>query len=144
VAVIPVTPRRQRQLWASMFALAVSVVLLAGVYIGAYVTGSIGTLTQSFSADAGEYYVYPIWGTTWSMMRISLHSEAPVTVCITDSSGLEMLRSGGEAFCLFRASDVTELDRVWRFPSSGRMYLVVLPKEETSVELQIKTGLVLP
>ena len=144
MAVIAVSPRRQRQLWATAFAAAVSVLLLAGVYVGAYVAGGIGTLNQSFFGEGGRYYVYSLTGTTWSMMRISVSSEAPVTVCITDSPGLEMLRSGNGALCLFKATDVTELDKVWRFPKSGVLYMVILPEENTSVRVEVKTGLVLP
>jgi len=144
VAVVALNPRRQRKLWAAAFAMAISVILLAGVYIGAYVTGSARTLNQTFNAREGEFYTFGLHGTTWSMMRLSLSSSSPVTVCVTNGYGLEMLKSGRGTMCLFKADGVRNLNRVWRFPENGVLYLVVIPREKARVHLEVKTGLVLP
>lgn len=144
MAVIALNPRHQRKLWAAAFAMAISVVLLAGVYIGAYATGNAGVLNQAFTARKGEFYTFGLRGTSWSMVKLSVRAGSPLTVCITDSYGLEMLKSGRGSMCLFRAAGVKEVERVWRFPKTGVLYLVIIPERDTKVQLKVKTGLVLP
>lgn len=68
-----------------------------------------------------------------------------VTVCITDGTGLNALYSGGgEAICLFKVDGgATNVDRVWRFPKNGPLYLVVIPKSKegpVSLHLNVKGG----
>ncbi|WP_237268636.1 hypothetical protein [Thermococcus celer] len=107
------------------------------------VLGSSYRFQESVVVRPGERYVYELDGYSWTTLQFTIRSTGPVTVCITDGTGLNALYSGGEAICLFKVDGATNVDRVWRFPKNGPLYLVVIPKSKegpVSLHLNVKGG----
>jgi len=89
----------------------------------------------------GEVGMYEIEGSPWSVIYFSVSADKPVTVCITDENGQQMLKAGS-GMCLFLAEHVTHISRIWRFPVKGPLYLVIIPEGEkspVSVEVEIRS-----
>ncbi|ASJ09251.1 hypothetical protein A3L11_08425 [Thermococcus siculi] len=94
----------------------------------------------------GEYRIYELEGNPWSTVHFSIDSTEPVTVCITDDTGISLLKSGEGALCFFKAEGVTHIEKIWRFPKGGPLYLVVIgnsPEEPAEVSLRLSSGLVM-
>lgn len=86
----------------------------------------------------GDLAMYRIDGTSWTVIYISVSSSQPVSVCITDENGLQMLKTGS-GMCLFLEEHVTHVTKIWRFPVNGPLYLIVIPEEgKPSVSLNLE------
>lgn len=142
MAAITLKPFTLKRIEAISFTLTVIliVLLLTAAWGASYRFQKTAIITP------GNYFVYRMDGYEWSVIHLSIEADNPVTVCITDEVGLRILKAGDGTLCFFKAEGVTELDKVWRFPKNGQVYLVIIPDSEESpisVSLRIKGGLLL-
>ncbi|AEK72158.1 hypothetical protein GQS_01280 [Thermococcus sp. 4557] len=129
-----------------MEALGFSLMIVAAVLMVAAVWGGSHGFQGDVMLNPGEYYLYTLSGHQWSTIYFSIKSTQPVTICITDETGVEMLKSGESPLCFFRAEDTTSIEKIWRFPEKGPLYLVLVPApgtQQTRVSITVKSGLVL-
>jgi len=113
-------------------------VLVVGLLLIISLIGS-GMYRYSNEDVANGPVAYRMTGGTWSVVYFSVNANKPVDVCITDETGLEMMKSGGGALCLFKASNVKSIDKFWRFPENGPLYLVVIPLQgENGVKVRVR------
>lgn len=134
-------PLNLRRLEAFGFALMVVVIVLLSVSI----LGVSYQLQEEVVIPPGDYYIYEIQGYEWSMVYFSITSDNPVTICITDDTGLSMLESGRGALCFFKVDNTYSLERTWRFPKNGSMYLVMMSDSAegpTKVQLLVRLGII--
>ena len=111
------------------------------------VLGFFGRIEENTLIYPGQYEVYKIKGGTWTTVYISLDSTQPVTVCITDEAGLKMLKSGKGMLCFFKAERVMHLEKVWRFPKKGSLYLVLVnnsTRTPAKLSIRVSSWLVIP
>ena len=96
--------------------------------------------SDRFILGEGGYYSYSLEGGPWNVVIISLESTHPVTICITDKNGMAMLAGGRSALCYYRATSVTELNKLWRFPERGDFYVVIMSEssEKSVVSISLK------
>ncbi|NJE47261.1 hypothetical protein E3E35_07585 [Thermococcus sp. GR7] len=127
-------------------ALGFTIVVVTVLIIAPILWGASYNFKEDILIEPGDYKVYKLDGYEWSMLHFLIESDRPVTVCITDETGLRMLKSGEGMICLFRVDSTTSVERVWRFPKRGPLYLVIISDstdEPTSVHLQVEGGLIL-
>ncbi|NJE61352.1 hypothetical protein E3E51_06270 [Thermococcus sp. 21S7] len=122
-----------------------AVLIVGAILLAATLLGVSYKFQENIVIPAGGYYAYRVEGHEWSVMRFSIKSDEPVTLCITDDVGFRILKSGDGALCLFKVDGATRVDKIWRFPKAGPMYMVIIPesKDAVSVSLQVKGGLFL-
>ncbi|NJE02976.1 hypothetical protein [Thermococcus sp. MV11] len=126
-------------------ALGFSAVIVVIILLGTAVWGASYRFHEDLTLNPGEYYVYKIKGHSWSTVYLSIESTKPVTVCITDGTGIAMLKSGEGSLCFLKAERIRNLERLWRFPKNGPLYLVLLPDSDDGpvrVSLTVESGLV--
>ncbi|WP_246454692.1 hypothetical protein [Thermococcus camini] len=129
-----------------MEALGFSLMIVAVVLMATAVWGGSHRFQEDVVLNSGEYYLYTLNGHQWSTVYFSIKSTGPVTVCITDGTGVEMLKSGEGPLCFFKAEDTTSIEKIWRFPEKGHLYLVLVPAPGTRqarVSITVKSGLIL-
>jgi len=129
--------RGNKRLTAMVFAFSVVAVVFVGFVVA---TGSSATYRVKLNPGSPRYFLIP-----GGFLTVSLDVSAsePVTVCITDSTGLSELESGGNALCYFYARDVTNVRRVWRSPGGGQFYLVLLSEKPAEATVTIERGILL-
>ena len=121
---------------AGLFAASVAI-LLGLALIGA----THGSYSGSFLLTPNSTYSIQLRGYQWESIYIEIKSNAPVTVCITDSAGLRLLHSGEGALCYLYKANVTKFDEYWRFPTSERLYLLIISKGEAAeVRVSLRMG----
>ncbi len=96
--------------------MAISVVLLAGAYIGAYVTGSARTLNQTFTAHRGVLHIYSV----------------------------EMLKNGHNSMCFFHGEWSDRSGEGLMPFKNGLMYPIIIPEHDIWVKMGLKQGFLPP
>ncbi len=123
-----------------------TILLIGAILLSTILLGASYSSQRKIVIPPGGYYVYKLSGHEWSMIQFSMRSNEPVTVCITDETGFRILKSGDGALCLFKVDGATRIDKVWRFPKNGPMYMVIIPDSKegpVSISLRVKGGLIL-
>ena len=123
-------------------ALGLTIAVVLAVVLVLAVLGVSYSVREETLINPGEYEVYELEGDEWSTVYFSVDSTLPVTVCITDGTGISMLKSG-RSLCFFKAEGVTHLEKMWRFPTEGPLYLVLVNdsgEKPARVSLRISTG----
>ncbi|WP_456422707.1 hypothetical protein [Thermococcus sp.] len=128
--------RGNKRLTAMAFAFSVVALVFVGFVVAVH---STATYNLTLAPNVPSYLL--IRG---SFLTISIHVSAstPVTVCITDSSGLERLKDGEEALCYLYAKGITNMKKVWRSPGEGPFYLVIVSDKPSEVALSIDRGFI--
>ncbi|WP_297064930.1 hypothetical protein [Thermococcus sp.] len=126
--------RGNKGLTAMVFAFSVVAVVFIGFVVA---TGSTATYYLSVSPSSPEYVSI---GGGFLTVSLDVSSSEPVTVCITDSTGLSRLESGKGALCYLYAQDVTSVKKLWRSPTNGQFYLVIMSEKPTKAKVTIKSG----
>ncbi|WP_457742031.1 hypothetical protein [Thermococcus sp.] len=117
---------------------AISVTILLGL---AVVGVTHSSYSNSFFLAPNSTYTIQLRGYQWESIYIEIKSSTPVTVCITDSVGLRLLHSGEGALCYLYKANVTKFDEYWRFPTSKRLYLLIISKGEAAkVKVNLRMG----
>ncbi|ASJ12530.1 hypothetical protein A3L14_06325 [Thermococcus thioreducens] len=127
-------------------ALGFTILVVGLILVAATLWGASYSFQENVVISSGGYYVYKLEGYDWSVIQFSIKSTEPVTVCITDEVGLRILKSGDGALCLFKVDDTTSVEKIWRFPKDGPMYMIIIPESNggpVSVSIHVKGGLVL-
>ena len=127
--------RGNKRLLAMVFAFSVVAVVFIGFVVA---TGSSATYHVTLSPNSPYYF--SISG-SFLTLSVDVSSSEPVTVCITDSTGLAKLEAGGRALCYLYAQDVTDLRRVWRSPNDGQFYLVIISDKPAEATVTIERGI---
>ncbi|WP_297550544.1 hypothetical protein [Thermococcus sp.] len=126
--------RGTKKLTAMLFAFSVVAVVF------------IGFVVATESSATYHIFLYPNYPKSLSIdgsfltVSIDVSSREPVTLCITDSTGLERLKTGGKALCYFYVSNVKNAKKIWRSPKGGKFYLIILSDKETEATITIKSG----
>ncbi|WP_297089941.1 hypothetical protein [Thermococcus sp.] len=139
ITIRPLTIRRIEALGFTIF-------VIGAILIAATLWGASYRFQENVVISPGGYYVYKLEGYDWSVIQFSIKSTEPVTVCITDDVGFRILKSGDGALCLFKVDDTTSVEKIWRFPKDGPMYLIIIPESKggpVSVSVRVKGGLIL-
>ena len=122
---------------AFMFAVFVTAFLFFSIVAATY-----NQYSSTVTLAPNSFKTISLEGHGWETVSISIHSSEPVTVCITDESGVRMLYSGQNALCYFYRPDVRNLDELWRFPGTGKYYLVIMAGETGArVKIKLVTGI---
>ncbi|WP_226996611.1 hypothetical protein [Thermococcus sp. 5-4] len=123
-----------------------TILIVGAILLAATLWGVSYKFQENVVIPTGGYYAYKLDGYEWSVIQFSMKSNEPVTICITDEVGFRILKSGDGALCLFKVDGATRVDKIWRFPKNGPMYLVIIPDSNggpVSISLRVKGGLVL-
>lgn len=131
--IFPSLPRFHIRIGEDMIVLALTLMLALGI---TGINMALSHYEDKLILNHGEVGVYEIEGSSWSVIYFSVSSDKPVTVCITDKNGQQMLETGS-GMCLFKAEHVTHVSKVWRFPVAGPLYLVVIPEGEDPVSAEV-------
>ena len=127
--------RGNKRLAAGSFAFAV----MAVVFVGFTVATSSST-TYHLTLHPNSIYYFSISGNFLTIF-IEVSSSEPVTVCITDATGLAKLKAGEKALCYMYVENVRDLKRVWRNPTGGQIYLVIISEKPAEAIVTIKRGI---
>ncbi|MBP1910772.1 hypothetical protein [Thermococcus stetteri] len=122
-----------------LVAVGLSGIVVISVFAVAFLL-TFSAVRKSAILDEDEIYILELSGFGTTVARIN--AEAPVDVCITDSTGLRLLESGENALCYYYSRGVTEERIVWRQPHKGKFYLVIISGDEKAeVEIDVRSGL---
>ncbi|WP_232460748.1 hypothetical protein [Thermococcus barossii] len=127
-------------------ALGFTVLIVGAILLAATLWGVSYRFQENIVIPTDGYYAYKLDGYEWSVIQFSVKSDKPVTVCITDDVGLRIIKSGDGALCLFKVDGTTKIDKIWRFPKNGPLYMVIIPDSRggpVSISLRLKGGLIL-
>ncbi|GAB6134936.1 hypothetical protein JCM16307_04840 [Thermococcus prieurii] len=127
--------RGNKRLLAMVFAFSV----VAVVFIG-FVAATGSSVTYHVTLSPSSPYYFSISG-GFLTVSVEVSSSEPVTVCMTDATGLAKLKAGEKALCYMYAGNVKDLKRVWRSPNDGQFYLVILSDKPAEATVTIERGI---
>ncbi|WP_297500762.1 hypothetical protein [Thermococcus sp.] len=125
--------RRSRALFFSLLVVVIVSMVILGM---AYSSYEAKVKLEPYSASA-----FSLSGYLLQSVYIEVHSSEPVSLCITDTAGLDAIYSGGQPICYFYRPSVTDVETLWRFPTSGEFYLVLVSGERgAEVWISLRSG----
>lgn len=114
---------------------AVAVILALLVMMGIILSNiAFRGYSNHVVVENGNPAVYQLEGTSWSVVFLSINSDEPVTVCITN--GGDASKALGN--CVFLEEGITSTKKVWRFPTSGRFSMVIIPEGDQKAVVAVK------
>ncbi len=125
--------QRSRALFFSILMVVIVFMAILGM---AYSSYEAKVKLEPYSISA-----FSLNGYSLQSIYIEVHSSAPISLCITDTAGLDALYSGGKPLCYFYRPSVTDVETLWRFPSSGEFYIVLISWDKgAEVWVSLRSG----